>query len=67
MTLQQNDIESAIEIFTRINTGGKVLTLFEIMSAKTYDEAANFDTQAKWEQFQKRLNNSKYEARCAKP
>jgi hypothetical protein len=61
VTLRQNDIESAIEVFTRINTGGKVLTLFEIMSAKTYDEAANFDMQAKWEQFQKKLNDSKYE------
>lgn len=61
VTLRKNDIESAIEVFTRINTGGKVLTLFEIMSAKTYDEPANFDMQAKWEQFQKKLNESKYE------
>lgn len=61
VTLRKNDIESAIEVFTRINTGGKVLTLFEIMSAKTYDEAANFDMQARWEQFQKKLNDSKYE------
>ncbi len=61
VTLRQNDIESAIEVFTRINTGGKVLTLFEIMSAKTYDEAANFDMQARWEKFQKKLNESKYE------
>lgn len=61
VTLRKNDIESAIEVFTRINTGGKVLTLFEIMSAKTYDEAANFDMQAKWEKFQKKLNDCKYE------
>jgi len=61
VTLRQNDIESAIEVFTRINTGGKVLTLFEIMSAKTYDEANNFDMQARWEQFQKKLNDRKYE------
>ncbi|RPE67318.1 hypothetical protein EDD53_1724 [Pacificibacter maritimus] len=61
VTLRQNDIESAIEVFTRINTGGKVLTLFEIMSAKTYDEAANFDMQTHWEKFQKKLNDSKYE------
>lgn len=61
VTLRQNDIESAIEVFTRINTGGKILTLFEIMSAKTYDEAANFDMQARWEKFQKKLNDSKYE------
>ena len=61
VTLRQNDIESAIEVFTRINTGGKVLELFEIMSAKTYDEAADFDMQARWEKFQKKLNDSKYE------
>ena len=61
VTLRQNDIESAIEVFTRINTGGKVLTLFEIMSAKTYDEANDFDMQARWEQFQKKLNDRKYE------
>lgn len=61
VTLRQNDIESAIEVFTRINTGGKVLTLFEIMSAKTYDEAAKFDMQARWDKFQKKLNDSKYE------
>ena len=61
VTLRQNDIESAIEVFTRINTGGKVLTLFEIMSAKTYDELTAFDMQAKWDNFQKKLNDRKYE------
>ena len=61
VSLRQNDIESAIEVFTRINTGGKVLTLFEIMSAKTYDEAADFDMQNRWDKFQKKLNDSKYE------
>ncbi len=33
--LRREDIESAIEVFTRINTGGQTLTLFEIMAAKT--------------------------------
>ena len=46
--LRKDDIESAIEVFTRINTAGKTLTLFEIMSAKTYDENKNFDMQQKW-------------------
>ncbi len=36
-------IDIACEIFTRINTGGKDLTLFEIMVAKTYDQERNFD------------------------
>lgn len=54
--LQKNDIESAIEVFTRINTSGQTLTLFEIMSAKTYDENQNFDMQSKWQLF---LNEAK--------
>lgn len=36
-------IDIACEVFTRINTGGKELTLFEIMVAKTYDQGRDFD------------------------
>ncbi len=36
-------IDIACEIFTRINTGGTTLTLFEIMVAKTYDQERGFD------------------------
>jgi hypothetical protein len=36
-------IDIACEIFTRINTGGTILTLFEIMVAKTYDQERKFD------------------------
>jgi hypothetical protein len=36
-------IDIACEIFTRINTGGTELTLFEIMVAKTYDLERDFD------------------------
>ena len=61
VTLRKNEIASAIDVFTRINTGGKVLTLFEIMSAKTYDEEAKFDMQALWDEFQDRLKQRKYE------
>tara|TARA_B110000908_G_scaffold96907_1_gene114500 strand:+ start:665 stop:2794 length:2130 start_codon:yes stop_codon:yes gene_type:complete len=61
VTLRKNDIDSAIEVFTRINTGGKVLTLFEIISAKTYDEIKSFDMQARWKAFQNKLNECKYE------
>ncbi|OOY24902.1 hypothetical protein BMI91_00165 [Thioclava sediminum] len=50
VTLTREDINSAIEVFTRINTGGSVLTLFEIMVAKTYDEIRGFDMQAEWKQ-----------------
>lgn len=59
--LRKEDIDSAIEVFTRINTGGQTLTLFEIMSAKTYDEQQSFDMQVKWESFIKELKEVKYE------
>ena len=36
-------IDIATEVFTRINTGGTGLRLFEIMVAKTYSEARSFD------------------------
>ena len=40
---QQYPIDIATEVFTRINTGGTELHLFEIMVAKTYSEDRNFD------------------------
>ncbi len=61
VVLRKEDIDSAIEVFTRINTGGQTLTLFEIMSAKTYDEEQKFDMQTKWEGFIKELKDIKYE------
>jgi hypothetical protein len=61
VVLRKEDIDSAIEVFTRINTGGQTLTLFEIMSAKTYDEEQNFDMQAKFHKLLKELEVSKYE------
>ena len=61
VVLRKEDIDSAIEVFTRINTGGQTLTLFEIMSAKTYDEPQDFDMQVKWDAFIKELRDIKYE------
>lgn len=61
VVLRKEDIDSAIEVFTRINTGGQTLTLFEIMSAKTYDEPQKFDMQVKWDDFIKELREIKYE------
>ncbi|NTV35373.1 MAG: DUF262 domain-containing protein [Anaerolineaceae bacterium] len=61
VVLRKEDIDSAIEVFTRINTGGQTLTLFEIMSAKTYDEPQKFDMQVKWDGFIKELKEIKYE------
>ena len=62
VVLRKEDIDSAIEVFTRINTGGQTLTLFEIISAKTYDEKQQFDIQAKWADFIKELKDIKYES-----
>lgn len=61
VVLRKEDIDSAIEVFTRINTGGQTLTLFEIMSAKTYDESQVFDMTAKWGAFIKSLKDIKYD------
>ncbi len=61
VVLRKEDIDSAIEVFTRINTSGQTLTLFEIVSAKTYDEEQGFDMQAKWEDFIKELKDIRYE------
>lgn len=60
IVLLKEDIESAIEVFTRINTGGQTLTLFEIMSAKSYDEKLGFDMSEKFKSFIEELSRCKY-------
>ena len=60
IVLRKEDIDSAIEVFTRINTGGQTLTLFEIMAAKTYDEEQHFDMQDRFQNLLKELEVSKY-------
>lgn len=54
-------IDIATEIFTRINVGGKALSLFEIMVAKTYDYDKNFDLAEKYEELIDRLRSVNYE------
>jgi Protein of unknown function DUF262 len=49
VTIKDYPIEIACEVFTRINTGGKTLTVFEIMVAKTYDEKKKFDLAERFE------------------
>ena len=49
ITIKDYPIEVACEVFSRINTGGKALTVFEIMVAKTYDEAKGFDLAERYE------------------
>jgi hypothetical protein len=54
-------IDIAAEIFTRINVGGVPLTLFQIMVAKTYDEARDFDLAQKFGELVERLQPVNYE------
>ena len=54
-------IDIATEIFTRINVGGKHLSLFEIMVAKTFDQEKNFDLSEKFEQLINKLAPISYE------
>lgn len=61
--IQVNDapIEIATEIFTRINVGGKALSLFEIMVAKTYDDQKKFDLAEKTQELLDNLKPHNYE------
>ena len=61
--IQVNDapIEIATEIFTRINVGGKPLSLFEIMVAKTYDDERKFDLAEKTQELLDNLKPHNYE------
>lgn len=61
ITVEDVPIDVATEIFTRINVGGKDLTVFEIMCAKTYDYNKEFDLAEKYDELIKRLENVKYE------
>ncbi len=54
-------IDIATEIFTRINVGGKPLSLFEIMAAKTFDYEKDFDLSEKFEQLIENLKPHDYE------
>ena len=61
ITIKDYPIEIACEVFTRINTGGKALTIFEIMVAKTYDEKKKFDLA---ERFEMLRDGSDVEKQC---
>ena len=54
-------IDVATEIFTRINVGGKSLTLFEIMVAKTFDYEKDFDLSKKYDELIDNLKQISYE------
>lgn len=54
-------LDIATEIFTRINEGGKPLTVFEIMVAKTFDADRDFDLAEKYNELIENLAEMDYE------
>jgi len=59
--IREAPIDIATEIFTRINVGGKPLTLFEIMVAKTFEPKHDFDLSEKFDELIDRLRPLDYE------
>ena len=69
--IENQSIDKIADIFTRINTGGKVLTLFEIMNAKVYSEdiydaegqliEKGFDLEEKFDELIEVLKKGGYE------
>ena len=61
INLKNAPIDVATEVFTRLNVGGKALTLFEIMVAKTYDANMQFDLAEKYDELKEELATSQYD------
>lgn len=71
INLKNAQIDVATEVFTRLNVGGKALSLFEIMVAKTYhifeqkkgdsEEEQIFDLSVKYEELSAELSASHYD------
>ena len=61
ITVSEAPIDIATEIFTRVNIGGKSLSVFEIMVAKTFDVKRDFDLAEKYNQLIDRLGEIDYE------
>ncbi len=66
--LKNASISVATEVFTRLNVGGKALSLFEIMVAKTYRasgpgelESENFDLAVRYEELISELRSVQYD------
>lgn len=58
--IKEAPIDVATEIFTRLNVGGKPLTVFEIMVAKTFDSKRNFDLAEKSDELSAELDTVDY-------
>lgn len=61
INLKNAPIDVATEVFTRLNVGGRPLTLFEIMVAKTYDAPRQFDLAEKYNELKEELRTSQYD------
>lgn len=61
INLKDAEIDEATEVFTRLNVGGKDLTLFEIMVAKTFEPTRDFDLYEKFQELKQELQPSKYD------
>lgn len=60
INLKEASIDVATEVFTRLNVGGKSLSLFEIMVAKTYDASKKFDLAERYGIFMQELSKVRY-------
>ena len=49
VVIDNYSIDVACEVFTRVNTGGESLDLFEIMVAKTFDQERGFDLRERYD------------------
>jgi hypothetical protein len=58
--IKEAPIDVATEIFTRLNVGGKPLSVFEIMVAKTFDSKRDFDLAEKYDQLLNELDSVDY-------
>lgn len=61
VTTREIPIDVATEIFTRLNTGGKPLSNFEIMVAKTFDTKTNFDLAEQYDKLIEELCKVNYD------
>jgi len=59
--IREVPIDVATEIFTRINEGGKPLSVFEIMVAKTFDVELDFDLAESYDDLINKLDRVDYE------
>lgn len=62
VTLLDAELSVATEVFSRINTSGQDLTLFEIMVAKTYDPDQEFDLVEKFDEFKDELLDAHFDS-----